>query len=303
MKISGLQLNLKRENPLSLESQMVPRMQGRDCCLDLTQPCIMGVLNVTPDSFSDGGQFLNVDSAVQQGLAMEKQGAAILDVGGETTKPGSLPVSADEELARVLPVIRGLRSRTDLPLSIDTNKAVVAREAVAAGVNYINDISGLTFDTKMAAVALETRAGLFLMHTSGRPEMMQQLTDYDDLLAEVIGGLKNSVDVALQAGVTVDRIAVDPGIGFGKTSTGNLELLHHLKQICLLGYPVLLGTSRKSFIGKILNQDNPQERLFGTLATIASGVRDGVQIFRVHDVRPAKETALVAWAIREQMLP
>ena len=182
------------------------------------------------------------------------------------------------------------------------NKALVAREAVAAGVNFINDISGLTFDSEMATVAAETKAGLFLMHTSGRPEMMQKLTDYDDLPAEVIDGLQKSIDLALLAGVASDRIAVDPGIGFGKTATGNLELLHHLKKISLLGYPVLLGTSRKSFIGKILNQDNPQKRLFGTLATIASGVSDGVHIFRVHDVRPAKEAALVAWAIREQKL-
>ncbi|SDZ91907.1 Dihydropteroate synthase [Desulfuromusa kysingii] len=278
-------------------------MFGRNCHLDLSRPCIMGILNVTPDSFSDGGQFLNTDVAVQQGLMMQQEGAAILDIGGESTKPGSLPVSADEELARVLPVIKALRNRTDLPLSIDTNKALVAREAVSCGVDFINDISGLTFDPEMATVAAETGAGLFLMHTSGRPELMQQLTAYSDLLAEVIEGLSKSVDLALQAGIAADRIAIDPGIGFGKTAVGNVELLHHVDKFNSLGYPVLLGTSRKSFIGRILNQDNPQERLFGTLATIVSAVAAGVQIFRVHDVRPAQEAALVAWAIREQRLP
>lgn len=263
----------------------------------------MGILNITPDSFSDGGQYLETDLAVRQGLAMQAEGAAILDIGGESTKPGSFAVSAEEELARVLPVIKGLRRKTDLPLSIDTSKAIVAREAVAAGVNFINDISGLTFDPEMSAVASETGSGLFLMHTSGRPEVMQELADYKNLVAEVIESLSESIDLAVQAGVAPDRIAIDPGIGFGKSVEGNLELLYHLDKLCHLDYPVLLGTSRKSFIGEILNQDSPQERLFGTLATIASGVNQGVQIFRVHDVRPAREAALVAWAIREQRLP
>lgn len=276
---------------------------GRDCQLDLTLPCIMGVLNVTPDSFSDGGQYFETDEAVRQGLAMQEQGAAILDIGGESTKPGSFAVSAEEELQRIIPVIKGLRRKTDRPLSVDTNKAVVAREAIAAGVNYINDISGLTFDPEMAAVASETGAGLFLMHTRGRPEVMQQYTDYEDLVTEVADSLRKSTELALQAGVAADRIAIDPGIGFGKSVTGNLELLNHLESLSRLGYPVLLGTSRKSFIGKILNRDDPQDRLFGTLATIVLGVSQGVKLFRVHDVLPAREAALVAWAIREQKLP
>jgi dihydropteroate synthase len=263
----------------------------------------MGVLNVTPDSFSDGGQYFETDEAVRQGLAMQEQGAAILDIGGESTKPGSLAVSAEDELQRILPVIKGLRRKTDLPLSVDTNKAIVAREAIAAGANFINDISGLTFDPEMASVASETGAGLFLMHTSGRPEVMQQYTDYEDLVTEVAGSLRKSVELALQAGVAADRIAIDPGIGFGKSVTGNLELLNHLDTLSLLGYPVLLGTSRKSFIGRILDQEVPQERLYGTLATIVLGVNQGAKLFRVHDVRPAREAALVAWAIREQKLP
>jgi len=278
-------------------------LQGRDCQLDLTRPCIMGVLNVTPDSFSDGGQYLSVDTAVQRGLTMQKEGAGLLDIGGESTRPGSVPVSVTEELERVVPVIEGLRRKTDLPLSIDTNKAAVARTALAAGANFINDISGLYFDPEMAMVAAETGAGLFLMHTSGRPEVMQQHTEYRNLLAEVIARLQKSIDLALMAGVDRSRLAVDPGIGFGKSVLGNLDLLQHLNELHQLDCPVLLGTSRKSFLGKILNQGDPQERLFGTLATIAVGVSQGVQIFRVHDVRPAREAALVAWAIREQKLP
>jgi len=263
----------------------------------------MGVLNITPDSFSDGGRFLNVEMAVRQGLVMQQEGAAVLDIGGESTKPGSLPVSADEELARIIPVIKGLRQETDLPLSVDTSKAVVARTAIAAGANFINDISGLTFDPEMATVAAATGAGLFLMHTSGRPEIMQQQTEYQNLLAEVIASLWQSIHLAQMAGVERSHLAVDPGIGFGKSVLGNLDLLHHLDHLHQLECPILLGTSRKSFIGEILDQSDPQQRNFGTLATVALGVHQGVQIFRVHDVLPAREAALVAWAIREQQLP
>ncbi len=279
------------------------RLLGRDCHLDLTLPCIMGVLNVTPDSFSDGGQYVDPENAVRQGLAMEQDGAAILDIGGESTRPGSLPIAEAEELDRVIPVIEGIRQKTKIPISVDTSKANVARQALAAGANFINDISGLSFDSEMASVAQETGAGVFLMHTRGRPEVMQQRTEYPNLLEDVISTLQASIDLALNAGIDRDHLAVDPGIGFGKNVSGNLELLHHLDEFHQLGCPILLGTSRKSFIGDILNQDDPQDRLFGTLATIAAGVSQGVQLFRVHDVRPARESALVAWAIREKKVP
>jgi dihydropteroate synthase len=263
----------------------------------------MGSLNVTPDSFFDGGRYTDVASVVQQGLIMEKEGAGLLDIGGESTRPGSLPVSVEEELTRVIPVIEGVRNKSDLPISIDTSKAEVAAAAVAAGANFINDISGLRFDPAMASVVAESGAGLFVMHTSGRPEVMQQQTDYRNLVDEVVASLQWSLDTAVSAGVESRCLAVDPGIGFGKTAEGKLELLGHLDRLHQLGCPILLGTSRKSFIGSILGLDDPQERLAGTLATIASGVERGVQIFRVHDVRPAREAALVAWAIREQQLP
>lgn len=263
----------------------------------------MGVLNVTPDSFSDGGAFVQTAVAVERGLEMEAEGAAVLDVGGESTRPGATPVSADEELGRVIPVIEELRRHSSIPLSVDTSKSQVARAALAAGANFVNDISGLTFDVDMAKVVATAGAGLFVMHTRGRPEMMQQNTEYHDLPAEVFDFLQAGIHRAQAAGISKDRLAVDPGIGFAKSVHGNLELMHHLALLHQLGCPVLLGTSRKSFIGKILQQDDPCRRLYGTLATIALGVAQRVQMFRVHDVRPAREAALVAWAIREQCLP
>ena len=276
---------------------------GRQSRLDLTYPCIMGILNVTPDSFSDGGCYLDPLAAVRQGLEMQREGAGILDVGGESTRPGACGVSAEEELSRVIPVIEGLRQETSLPISIDTSKAVVAREAIASGANFINDISGLTFDPEMAAAAAGTGAGLFLMHTRGRPEVMQRDTGYRNLLSEVMAGLRDSVRTALDAGVPRECLAVDPGIGFGKDAVGNLQLLSHLDLLHQLDCPVLLGTSRKSFIGQVLGREDPRQRLSGTLATVALGVARGVQIFRVHDVAPARDAALMAWAVREQKLP
>jgi len=276
---------------------------GRDCVLDLTQPCIMAILNVTPDSFSDGGDYIEVAAAVERGLEMVEQGAVILDVGGESTRPGAQTVSAEAELERVLPIIEGLRRHTSIPLSIDSYKAPVARAALRAGANFVNDISGLNFDSNMVTEVAAAGAGLFLMHTRGTPQQMQKNTDYQDLLSDVIHGLQGSISRACSAGIPVEHLAVDPGIGFAKNGAGNLLLLKHLSALHQLGCPILLGTSRKSFIGKILHQDDPCRRLFGTLATIALGVAQGVQLFRVHDVRPAREAALVAWAIREQQFP
>ena len=279
------------------------QLVGRDCSLLLNRPRIMGVLNVTPDSFSDGGCYITPERALRQGLALQSEGADLLDIGGESTRPGAAVVSVAEELSRVVPVIELLRQHTDLPISIDTSKAAVAREAMAAGANFINDISGLTFEPAIAAVAAETGAGLFLMHTRGRPTEMQQDTGYGDLLADVVAGLRLSVALARAAGISQDRLAVDPGIGFGKSVAGCLELLQQLDRLHQLGCPILLGTSRKSFIGKLLQREDPRQRLAGTLATVALAVARGVQLFRVHDVRSARDAALVAWAICERQLP
>jgi dihydropteroate synthase len=283
--------------------QPVRTLAGRNCRLELNRPLIMGVLNVTPDSFSDGGRFDSLEKALQRGREMAREGADIIDVGGETTRPGAAAVSTQIELDRVAPVIEGLRRDLDLPLSVDTNKAAVARAAAVLGADFINDISGLRFDPAMAEAAAETGAGLFLMHTRGRPEEMQRDTRYRDMVGEIIAYLRGSVDAALAAGVSPEKLAVDPGIGFGKSPAGNLEILRRLREFQTLGYPLLLGTSRKGFIGKVLDQPVPEMRLYGTLATVALGVERGAGIFRVHDVRPARETALMAWAICRGEMP
>lgn len=279
------------------------KLHGRDCCLVLDRPRIMGVLNLTPDSFSDGGYYQQVDAAIRRALEMVAEGADLIDVGGESTRPGAPDVSAEEELQRVVPVIEALRRELDLPLSIDTSKSRVARAAVAVGAGFVNDISGLNFDSAIADVVAASGAGLFLMHTPGRPEVMQQHTRYTDLLGAVIASLRASLAQAEAAGVPRDKLAIDPGIGFGKDAGGNLQLLQRLRELQSLGCPLLLGTSRKSFIGKVLDQPDPQQRLFGTLATVALGVERGAQIFRVHDVRAAREAALMAWAICRGEMP
>ncbi len=270
---------------------------GRDCRLELDQPRIMGILNVTPDSFSDGGDHQHLDAAVMRARQMVAEGVDLIDIGGESTRPGAGAVSVQQELDRVLPVLESLQGAIGVPLSIDTNKSEVARAAMAQGAAFINDISGLTFDSEMARVVAETNAGLFVMHTRDRPERMQADTMYADLLSEVIESLRSSVQVALDAGVAPDRIAVDPGIGFGKDYAGNLLLLRRLADLGILDRPILLGTSRKSFLGRILGLEEPRQRLSGTLATVALGVAAGASLFRVHDVAPAREAALTAWAI------
>jgi len=278
-------------------------LAGRSCRLSLERPIVMGILNVTPDSFSDGGRYGSVERALHRGRELAAEGADIIDVGGESTRPGAAAVGPQEEMERVLPVIEALRREVDVPLSVDTNKAVVARQAVAAGAEFINDISGLRFDTDMAATAAETGAGLFLMHTRGRPDRMQGATEYADLLGEVIDYLWQGLKQALAAGVQKGKLAVDPGIGFGKSAEGNLELLRRLPELLSLGCPVLLGTSRKSFIGRIVDQPDPEQRLAGTLATVALGVAGGARIFRVHDVRPARDAARMAWAVCRKDFP
>lgn len=274
-----------------------PLLAGRSCRLLLDRPHIMGVINVTPDSFYDGGRYRVLDRALARGAALAAAGADLLDVGGESTRPGAAAVSEQEELDRVLPAIEALRRELPLPLSVDTNKSGVAAAAVAAGAEFVNDVSGLRFDARMAETVAASGAGVFLMHTSARPEQMQQQTDYVDLLGSIRGYLRASLDLALAAGVPPEKIALDPGIGFGKTVAGNLEILRRLDRLAELGRPLLLGTSRKSFIGRVLGQPDPAQRLAGTLATVALGVANGALLFRVHDVAPAREAALMAWAI------
>jgi dihydropteroate synthase len=257
---------------------------------------IMGVLNVTPDSFSGDSVYHNPDAAAQRGRQMVVDGADIIDVGGESTRPGAEPVSAVEEMNRVLPVIERLMTEVNVPLSIDTSKAAVARAAVQAGASIINDITGLRGDPEMARVAAESDAGLALMHIQGTPRTMQQNPTYTDLIGDISDSLRGSIELAQRHGVDVERIVIDPGIGFGKTLEHNLQILRCLREFQGLGRPILVGTSRKSFIGKVL--DSPvEQRLWGTAATIAIAVANGADIVRVHDVEEMTQVARMTDAI------
>ena len=244
---------------------------------------IMGILNVTPDSFSDGGRFVSIDKALEQSEYMIQAGADIIDVGGESTRPGAEPVSLAEEMGRVIPVIEKLCSMTDIPISIDTVKSQIAKKAIKAGASIVNDISGLTNDPEMVRVIAESGAGLVLMHIKGNPENMQIEPNYGDLLGEIEHFFNHKVRIALDAGVQPAQIVLDPGIGFGKKLADNFVLIRHIDRFKALGYPVLMGPSRKSFIGKIL--DLPAEkRLEGTLAAVTASILYGCDIVRVHDV-------------------
>lgn len=264
--------------------------------LSLQRPLIMGILNVTPDSFSDGSRYLDPQRAVDRALEMADQGADIIDIGGESTRPGAPAVPEKDELARVVPVIEKLNNRLACAISVDTWKAAVAQAAVNAGAEIINDVSGFTFDPAIAQVAAQSGAAAVLMHTRGAPDTMQQDTGYHDLLEAVAGYLQNSIDTATTAGVKRERIALDPGIGFGKDVKGNLELLRRLEELRGFGLPLLVGASRKSFIGKILNRE-AGNRVHGTAATVALAVASGASILRVHDVSEMRDVADMAHAI------
>lgn len=264
--------------------------------IDLSNPVLMGVLNITPDSFSDGGRFYQADAALRRIDELQRQGADIVDIGGESTRPGSASVTADEELRRVMPAVEAVVERFDLPVSVDTTKADVARAALDAGAEIINDISGLRFDPELASLAARSGAGLALMHIRGRPRTMQQDIHYDDLLGEIASELQESVDRALAAGCERDRIVIDPGIGFGKTAEQNLVAIDRLDRLRELGFPILIGPSRKSFIGKTLGLD-VDDRLEATLAACVVALMRGARIFRVHDVAAARRALDMAEAI------
>jgi dihydropteroate synthase len=259
------------------------------------QTYLMGVLNVTPDSFSDGGRFDTVATAVAQAQHMVTDGADWLDIGGESTRPKAEPVSLAEELARVIPVVTALRqdSRFDaVPLSIDTTKAAVALAAIEAGADVINDISGAVRDEQMLQTVAALGVPIILMHSRGNPQTMQHLTDYQDVVAEVVAGLADRHTAALEAGI--QHIGLDPGIGFAKTVPQNLELLRNLGALKALNCPILVGVSRKSFLGHLLNQPDPSQRVWGTAAAAALAIGQGADLLRVHDVGPMSDVARVA---------
>jgi dihydropteroate synthase len=258
---------------------------------------VMGVLNVTPDSFSDGGQYLDSEQAVGRAFEIERTGADILDIGGESTRPGSAGISAQEEMSRVVPVLEKLRGRLQIPISIDTSKSEVAEAAVDHGAEIINDVSALRADPRLAQIAARRKLPLVLMHMRGEPRTMQKKPFARDVIADVKKGLEQAVAVAGHAGVAKSQIVVDPGIGFGKSVQQNFELLARLPELAELGFPLLVGTSRKSFIGRALGPSHKGERLWGNAAAVAASILGGAHIVRVHDVAEMVQVAIIADAI------
>ena len=262
---------------------------------------VMGVLNVTPDSFSDGGLFLDTEAAVARAIAIEAAGADIVDIGGESTRPGSSGISLDEELRRVIPVIAGLRGKIGIPISVDTSKSEVAEAAAAAGAEIVNDVTALRNDQQIADIARRRKLPLILMHMRGEPATMQKKPFARDVLRDVTQGLRRAVAIARRAGMAKSQIILDPGIGFGKSYEQNCELLARLPELARLGFPILVGTSRKSFIGGALKTKSRtpsgNERIWGTAATVAASILQGAHIIRVHDVAEMAQVAQVSDAI------
>jgi dihydropteroate synthase len=268
---------------------------------------VLGVLNVTPDSFSDGGKFFSLKRAIDGALAMERAGADLLDIGAESTRPGSAGIFATEELQRLLPVLEALHTRLKIPISVDTQKAGVAEIALGAGAALVNDISGLKNDPRMAEVAAKFGVPLTLMHMRGTPRTMQKQPFAKNVLKDVIAGLRHSIAIARRAGVRRSQIILDPGIGFGKSFQQNYELLARLPELAKLGYPLLVGTSRKGFLGATLASHGkpapPESRIWGTAATVTASILGGAHIVRVHDVAEMAQVAKVADALRKAFIP
>jgi dihydropteroate synthase len=282
-------------SPTGARRPFVLRCRGGEIPLG-TRTLVMGVLNCTPDSFADGGLFSEPAVAIEHGLRMAEEGADIIDVGGESSRPGSDPVPLEEELGRTIPVIEGLVSQLTIPISVDTYKARVAEHAIEAGAQMINDISGLSFDPQMPAVAARHDTPVIIMHIQGTPKTMQQAPAYNDVMREIITALREGIERVERAGVDPGQVIVDPGVGFGKRVKDNLAILNRLDELTILGRPILIGTSRKSFIGTVLNRE-VNDRMIGTLATVAVSACKGAHIVRVHEVAPARETVDMVDAI------
>jgi dihydropteroate synthase len=265
------------------------------------RPLVMGIVNVTPDSFSDGGKYANTDAAVARGLELVRQGADILDIGGESTRPGALPVSLEEELRRVVPVIQALARQTAVPLSVDTSKAEVGRQSLSAGAQVINDVTAMTGDPEMADVVQKSKAGVILMHMKGTPATMQHNPHYEDPVEEIGHYFEERLDFAVKVGIAPEQMVLDPGIGFGKTSDHNLEILARLEKFQKFNRPVCLGVSRKGFVGRLLNNRPAERRLAGSLAAVAYAMtRRAVQVVRVHDVEETRDVVNVIAAIQQK---
>lgn len=274
---------------------MCSKLIIRDRCFDWGQRTyLMGVLNVTPDSFSDGGEFNTTTAALSQAQALVAAGADIIDVGGQSTRPGAEQITLEAELNRVLPVLEVLRPKISVPLSVDTTRAEVAKASILAGADIINDISGGTFDAQMLPTVASLGVPIVLMHIRGTPQTMQQMTDYQDVVQEIAGFLAQQIAIATDLGVDPKKIIIDPGIGFAKNYEQNLEILRRLGELRSLNHPILVGVSRKSFIGRILNQPEPKARVWGTAAACCAAIFNGADILRVHDVKEMCDVSLVA---------
>ncbi|MDO9424664.1 MAG: dihydropteroate synthase [Methylobacter sp.] len=282
-------------------NQVNSSASSRLACGIHTKPLIMGILNVTPDSFSDGGKFSGLNAAMQQVELMLSEGVDIIDIGGESTRPGAEPVAASEQIQRVVPVIEAIRQQlaSDILISIDTTLNEVAKAALDAGADMINDISGGRADAAILTLAAQTGVPIILMHSQGVSKTMQDNPHYENVVQEVLDALNESIKAALKAGIKKQAIVIDPGIGFGKRKQDNIDLLAHLDSLVATGFPVLLGTSRKRFMGTICAVAEPSELVTATAVTTALGVMAGVQLFRVHDIKENRQAADVAWAIKQ----
>jgi dihydropteroate synthase len=275
------------------ENFYITKIRIRDRIFDTRKKTyIMGILNVTPDSFSDGGQYPDVNSALEAALTMANEGADIIDIGGESTRPGAEPIALETELNRVIPVIEAIRKHSNIPISIDTYKSVVAEKALQTGADMINDISGLRFDPEMAAKIKKYNAALVIMHMQGKPRNMQDNPTYQNLVDEILHFLNDSVQLAISSGINRNQIIIDPGIGFGKSVEDNYRLIRYLREFQSLGQPILIGLSRKSFIGKLLDLPVDQ-RLEGSLASLAAAILNGADFVRVHDVKESARAVKV----------
>ena len=300
MTHDGLPENLSKKIDSLLDNYVRSdyKIDCRGKILDLAgRTHVMGILNVTPDSFSDGGLYANTDKALAHAHEMTAAGADIIDIGGESTRPGARPLSEEEELHRIIPVIERLSAELALPISVDTYKAKVAKKAFEAGASIVNDISGLRFSPDMARVASVYGAAVVIMHLKGTPRDMQQDPVYSDVVGEVMSYLDEGIDIAVKAGIDREKVLIDPGIGFGKTLEHNLAILERLDEFRGLGRPIVLGTSRKKFIGAVLDVPVPEERVDGTAATVALGIERGASVVRVHDVKRMAQVARMTDAI------
>jgi len=279
------------------------KLTWRNFSLDFSKRTyIMGILNVTPDSFSDGGLYFDKSSAIERAYQIVEEGADIIDIGGESTRPGSEPISIKEELKRTIPVIEAISKKIKVPISIDTYKSEVAKVALDAGASMVNDISGLRFDPKMPDVVSEFKVPVVIMHIKGKPQDMQQNPVYDALIPEIIDYFRVGMKTAISAGVSKDKIIIDPGMGFGKTFDHNLEIINNLREFTFFEKPILVGPSRKAFIGKILGDAPATERLEGTAAAVSISIINGANVVRVHDVKEMVKVAKVADAVKREKI-